>query len=139
MAYLIDGVDIYTTYGVQVEKVEGAFDWLQRKGDTGYSWPDEDGEDYYVDADDIHFEPRDIILHCILTAASQSAFVTALNTFKDALMASGLRSLTLPYDSSKTYSVYYVQGSSLDMLTKWNANTLVGSFWIKLREPDPTR
>ena len=139
MAYKLDGNDIYATYGVTIEKVEGAFDWLKRKGDTGYSWEDENGEEYFVDVDDIHFEARDIVLKCVIAATSQATFISKLNTFKGVLMASGLRALILPYDPATTYSVYYVSGSSLEMLVKWNATTLAGHFWVKLRQPNPVR
>lgn len=137
MIYQIDGSDLYTTYGVKVIKSKGGHGFLKRKGETGHSWLDENGEEYFTESDDMIFEARDIVLTCVITAASQSAFETALNSFKAALMASGLRTLILPYLSS-TLSVYYVSGSSVDMLTKWDANMLAGKFFIKLREPSPT-
>jgi len=138
LGYTIDGTDLETTYGVTVYKVKGALDFLKRKGDTAFDWPDEDGEEAFTDADDIVFEARDIILYCRIKATSRTDFFTKLSSFKAALIASGTRTLALPYISN-TFTVYYVSGSSLDMLSKFVSNSYMGKFFVKLREPSPTR
>ena len=135
--YLLDSVDIAATYGVYVQKTKGALDFLKRKGKTSYSWPDEDGEEYFTDAGDIFFEPRDIILYCYIKATSKVNFHTQLNAFKAVLKSSGTHTLKLPFLSSNL-NVYFVAGGALNMLTGWNGSMMVGKFILKLREPCPT-
>jgi hypothetical protein len=138
LGYKIDGNDLETTYGVTVYKVTGPFDFPKRKGETAFDWPDEDGEEAYTDADDIVFEARDIILSCYIKATSRTDFLTKLNSFKAVLIASGTRTLALPY-TTETFTVYYTAGSALEMLSKWNSATYMGKFFVKLREPNPAR
>jgi len=135
--YLLDSVDIAATYGVYIQKTKGSMDFLKRKGKTSYSWPDEDGEEYFTDAGDIFFEPRDIILFCFIKATSKANFFSQLNAFKAVLKGAGLHTLKLPFLSSNL-NVYFVAGGSLDMLTNWNGSMMVGKFILKLREPCPT-
>ena len=135
--YLFDTLDIAATYGVYVQKTKGALDFLKRKGETAYSWADENGEEHFTDADDIYSEPRDIILFCYIKATSKANFHSQLNAFKAVLAGSGLHTLKLPFLSSNL-NVYFKAGGALNMLTGWNGSTLVGKFILKLREPDPT-
>jgi len=135
--YLLDSKDLATEYGVFVQKTKGALDFPKRKGETAYSWPDEDGEEYFTDAGDIFFEPRNIILFCFIKATSKATFLSQLNAFKAVLAGSGLHTLKLPFLSSNL-NVYFKEGGALNMLTGWNGSTLIGKFILKLREPDPT-
>jgi len=135
--YLLDTLDMASTYNIYVQKTTGALDFLKRKGKTAYSWLDEDGEESFTDAGDIYFEPRDIILYCYMKATSKANFLSQLNAFKAVLKSSGLHTLKLPFLSSNL-NVYFVAGGALDMLTKWDSSMLVGKFILKLREPNPT-
>ena len=135
--YLLDSLDMATTYGVYVQKTKGALDFLKRKGKTAQSWLDTNGEEHFTNADDIYFEPRDIILYCYIKANSKADFLTNLNAFKIILEGSGLHTLKLPFLTSNL-NVYFKAGGVLDMLTKWNGSLLVGKFILKLREPSPT-
>ena len=134
--YLLDSVDIAATYGVYVQKTKGSMDFLKRKGETAHNWPDEDGEEYFTDAGDIFFEPRDIILFCFIKATSKANFHSQLNAFKAVLKSSGTHTLKLPFLSSNL-NVYFVAGGALNMLTGWNGSMMVGKFILKLREPNP--
>ena len=135
--YLLDTVDMAATYGVYVQKTKGALDFLKRKGKTAHSWLDSNGEEHFTTADDIYFEPRDIILYCHIKANSKANFLSQLNAFKIVLEGSGLHTLKLPFLSSNL-NVYFKAGGALSMLTKWDSSTLVGKFILKLREPNPT-
>ena len=77
--YLLDTLDMATTYGVFVQKTRGALDFLKRKGDTAHSWLDYNGEEAFTDGDDIRFEPRDIILSCYIKATSKDNFLIHLH------------------------------------------------------------
>ena len=135
--YLLDSNDMATTYGVFVQKTKGALDFLKRKGKTAHSWLDSNGEEHFTDADDIYFEPRDIILYCYMKANSKANFLSQLNAFKIVLEGPGLHTLKLPFLASNL-NVYFKAGGALSMLTKWDSSTLVGKFILKLREPEPT-
>ena len=129
--------DLAATYGVYVQKVNGTLDFLKRKGEIAHSWPDSNGEESYTDADDIHFEPRDIILFCYIKANTKAEFLSNLNLFKAILESPGLHTLKLPF-LENTLDVYFKDGGALNMLTGWNSSKLVGKFILKLREPIPS-
>jgi len=135
--YLLDTKDLVTEYGIYVQKTKGALDFLKRKGKTAHSWLDSNGEEHFTKADDIYFEPRDIILYCYMKANLKADFLSQLNDFKIVLESSGLHTLKLPF-LDDTLNVYFVAGGVLDMLTGWNGSQLVGKFILKLREPLPT-
>ena len=135
--YLLDTLDMATTYGVYVQKTKGALDFLKRKGKTAHSWLDSHGEEAFTGADDIYFEPRDIILFCYIKADSKADFLSKLNSFKIVLEGSGLHTLKLPFLSSNL-NVYFKTGGVLNMLTGWNGSKMVGKFILKLREPVPS-
>ena len=135
--YLLDGSDVAATYGIYVQKTKGALDFLKRKGRTAHNWLDDDGEEAFTDAADINFGPRDIILFCYIKASSKTNFFTQLNAFKAVLKSSGMHTLKLPFLSSNL-NVYFKAGGALNMLTNWNSSTLVGKFFLKLREPNPS-
>jgi len=135
--YKIDDDDLVTTYGVYVQKTKGALDFLKRKGETAHNWLDSHGEEAYTDADDIYFEPRDIILYCYMKADTKADFLSKLNAFKIVLEGEGTHTLKLPFLSSNL-NVYFKAGGALNMLTSWNGPKLVGKFILKLREPVPT-
>jgi len=135
--YKIDDKDIASEYGVYVQKVKGVLDFLKRKGETAHNWLDSNGEEAYTDADDIHFEPRDIILFCYMKADTKADFLSNLNSFKVVLEGPGLHTLELPF-LDDPLSVYFKDGGALDMLTGWNGAKMVGKFILKLREPVPT-
>ena len=135
--YLLDSLDLATTYGVYVEKTKGALNFLKRKGKTAHSWLDSHGEEAFTGADDIYFEPRDIILFCYIKANTKADFLTKLNSLKIILEGSGTHTLKLPFLSSNL-NVYFKDGGALNMLTGWDGSLLVGKFILKLREPVPS-
>ncbi len=129
--------DLAATYGVYVQKVKGALDFLKRKGETAHNWLDSNGEEYFTDIGDIYFGPRDIILFCYIKADTKADFLTKLNLFKAVLEGPGLRTLKLPF-LEDALDVYFKDGGALNMLTGWNSSLLVGKFILKLREPVPS-
>ena len=143
--YLLDSVDMKTTYGVQVQKVSGILDILKRKGPTAHNWIDEDGEDPYTDADDINFEPRNIIVECYLVGTTRTDFFTKLGALKTVLESSGAHTFKTPYYST-TYNVYCRDGAAVNMITPTQSRIATGAsrkyiaqFTIILREYSPAR
>ena len=137
--YLIDGVNFYTTYKVIVERVRGHQDFLKRKGKTGYSYPDSDGETAFTDATDIFFEPRIILLYCRIETDTAADFKTKLDALKVVLNSAGERVLTIPYPTSTTYNVYFKDGGKINLPKNWIANKYIGKFVLRFVEPEPTR
>lgn len=129
--------DLAATYGVYVQKVKGALDFLKRKGEIAHNWLDSLGEESFTDIGDIHFGPRDIILFCYIKANTKENFIIKLNLFKAVLEGPGLRTLKLPF-LDDTLDVYFKDGGALNMLTGWNSSLLVGKFILKLKEPVPS-
>lgn len=129
--------DLAATYGVYVQKVKGALDFLKRKGITAHNWLDSHGEESFNDVGDIYFGPRDIILFCFIKANTKVDFLIKLNLFKSELEKPGLRTLKLPF-LDDALDVYFKDGGALNMLTGWNSSLLVGKFILKLREPVPS-
>ena len=133
----IDGHDM-TEYGVKVIKSTGPFNFLKRKGESSYSWPDADGEEAFTDADDIYFEGRDFYLYCLLIADTKAAFLTQWNALCQRLQMTGLRTLVVPY-SAYSYELMYVEGSDPFFYTKWNSDKIMAKFHLKFRETTPRR
>ena len=138
MGYQIDGNDLETTYGVKVLKARGPLDFLARKGRASYDWPDTDGVEAFTESTDIYFRARDIRLTCLLLADSNADFKTKLNALKYLLEASGTHTLELPYWSS-SFTVMYRGGDTLEMVSKWGGNKVVGKFTLTLTEVTPSR
>lgn len=136
--YQIDGNDLRTVYGITVERCDGNLSFPKRKGVTAHSWPDEDGEESYTDAEDIVFEPRDIYLTGRIRGETRTAFLTKLNAFRKKLESAGLHSLYIG-NTGITHSVYCEDGLSVSTLTKWSSGIMVAAFTLKLREPVPAR
>lgn len=136
--YLLDGNDLSDTYGVEIIRQRGAHDFLERKGETGHDWLDDDGEEEYTDASDIYFEPRDIVLKCLIKSSSRSTLFTKLAALKAVLEGSGLHTLVLPYDAT-TLNIYMKDGAQFRMKSRTTANFYIGEFTLTLREPNPSR
>jgi len=136
--YRLDGKNMKTEYGISVLRCTGNLDMLKRKGASSHSWPDEDGEEAFTDADDIVFGPRDISLVCVLRQPTKATFLTKLSAFKHVLESSGLHTLYID-TTGVTHSVFCIDGGSVTPLTKWNPGIMAGQFTLKLREPVPAR
>ncbi len=135
MGYEIDGNNLYTAYGINIERTRGLYDMLERKGTTEYEWDDKDGSQPFTDADDIRFKARDITLVCYMQASTKATFLQYKDNFENMLNSTGLH--TFKHTSlDDVHYVYFRDGAPV-IPPKWNANKLVGRFTIKLREPEP--
>ena len=130
----IDGNDIYSTYGVVIEKSEGALGVLQMKDRKVHVWPDEHGES--VDLDSIYFEGRDITLRCYIEGTSAANYVTRIKNFFNALSAPKFRYLKFA-NINKGYLVYLRNGSDVIRLTNFTNVPVIGKFTLQFRVPNP--
>ncbi len=135
--YLLDGVDLYSEYGVRVTRVRGAYDTLKRKGDTEYSWPDSDGVEAFTDESDIYFEPRTIKLVCTMITNGKTDFATKFDYLRYVLEAAGTHTLKLPYETG-TRTVVYNGGDTVE-IPRWAGSKLIATFTLTLTEKTPVR
>lgn len=137
--YKIDGVD-FTTYNVYVSSSDGLLSRPKPKKNISVDWPDYNGT--VVDLSKILYEPREIELQCFIKADSQPEFVAKCNTFLALFDKTGTRRLEVFIDNETTpkpllFEVYSTD--SIDVSKKWSATTMVGTFTLKLSEPEPIK
>jgi len=138
--YYINGVD-FVSYGVKVSGSTGLLNALKMKEPVKVTWPDQHGE--VVDLTAPRYEARDIILECFIKAASSTAFILAVQTFLAAFQKAGMQRLMIDVDDSVEtrkpllYEVYLQE--DFEVKKKWNATHMIGTFTLKVREPEPVK
>ena len=134
--YYINGVD-FTTDGVYVSASKGIIGGMKLRQAVRQEWPDYHGE--VVDMAAPRYEARDITLECFMKATTKETFLSAVQTFLGRWMTAGMKRLMIIVDSTKplVYDVYLTQGPEIEK--KWNDATMVGTFSLKLREPEPVK
>lgn len=130
----IDGTNT-KDWGFRVSRIIGDLDILKRKVQDRFGWFDSDGDQSYTLAEDIVFQGRTIILHGHMVQTRDN-FNTALETFKTALNATGLRALVTPY-STVTRNVYVKGGIRVGRLNRWAENTVYANITVSFFEPEP--
>jgi hypothetical protein len=140
VTYYINGVD-FVTYGVRVSGSRGLLDGLKMKEPLKMTWPDQHGE--VIDLATPRYETREVSLECYIKAASSTAFILAVQTFLAAFQVSGLQRLMIEVDDAVEtrkpllYEIYLPDQT--DLSKKWNATYMIGTFILKLREPEPVK
>lgn len=152
LAYKLDGVD-FKEYGVHVSASKGLLDGLKMKEPTKVEFDGYHGT--AVDLTRPRFEERSITLECFMhVTGGKMAFVQAVKNFveqfhaKHAAPASGMEGSVCPaglhrlmVDIHPTkpllYEVYLPDGMEVDKT--WNDTKMVGTFSLKLTEPEPVK
>lgn len=136
LQYYINGVN-FRNWDVRVSDSKGLLDRPALKKLYSVEWPDEHGE--VVDLSGKRFEAREITLSCFIKANSKIDFVTKLNAFLEQFSADGTQRLMVEIHPTKplVYEVYLP--NSVAITKRWNDALMVGSFTIKLREPQPVK
>ena len=101
MAYLLNDIDILSTYGIYVGVIDnsniglsGWCDLPSRSGECFYDWGDENGIQPYVEEDDIMFNGRDLVLSGLILGSNfdlyfkLNKFYSAINAFTDLVVLS---------------------------------------------------
>jgi len=138
--YYINGVD-FITYGVRVSGSSGLLSGLKMKKPVKVTWPDHHGE--VVDLAAPRYESREIILDCFIRADNSTDFIVAMQTFLAAFQKSGLQRLMIDVDDDDVdrkplvYEVYLED--DIDVTKKWKASQMIGTFTLKLLEPEPVK
>lgn len=135
--YYINGKDFYTQFGVKVSASKGLVDAPKKKDPVNGSWPDQHG--IVVDLTKQVYDAREIILECWCTGTSIADFQSKLSLFFAEFDNSGLLPLTLDIIPGKplVYMVYLMD--SLAISKVWRDGVMVGTFTLKLIEPEPVK
>lgn len=151
LAYLLDGVN-FKDFGVYVKNSKGIIDSLKMKEPLKLDWDGYHGE--AIDLSRPRMQAREITLECFIrTDGGKIAFVQAVKDFleqfytphklpvgsKSEAVAAGLHRLTIDIHPTKAlvYEVYLPDGT--DISKEWNDNKMVGTFTLKLKEPEPVK
>lgn len=135
--FLIDGVDLYTTYKVIVESVEGLDIIPKAKKRDSHDWQDESGVDISPTTA-LVYEPMSISLRCKLVESSYTTGVKKLNGLISVLSAVNHRILNSTF-RGQLFPVLYDEVSDLKPIGGLSRSEVVLSFTIKLTCPYPER
>jgi hypothetical protein len=135
-AYRLDGVD-FKEYGVYVSDSEGVVSRPKLKNMATVSWDNYHGES--VDLQHKFYEPREITLSCFIKANSKNDFITKVSTFEHLFDNTGTNRLVIDVHPIKPliYEVYCKD--EIAVSKKWNDELMVGTFKLKLIEPEPVK
>lgn len=152
LAYLLDGVD-FKTFGVSVSRSRGLMDGLRMKEPAKVEFAGYHG--IAVDLSRPRFEEREITLDCFMRVdGGKMAFVKAVKEFvgqftakhtppamrmEGSVCPAGLHRLMVDIHPTKPllYEVYLPEGMEVDKT--WNDKSMIGTFTLKLREPEPVK
>jgi PKD repeat protein len=134
--YKLDGNDL-KTYGVYISDSAGLLSKPKLKNPLNHNWETYHGE--VVDLSKRYYESRDITLNCFIKASSSAEFITKCNTFLALFDQSGTRRLSVTVDSSEPilYEVYLNDG--IEISKTWGHSKMIGTFSLKLKEPEPIK
>ena len=135
--YTIDGVNIKDAYGVCVADSDGVISKPKLKAPTSVSWDNYHGE--VVDLYHKFYEPREITLSCFCKAESKNDFITKLVAFEQLFDKKGTQRLMISVHPIKplVYEVYCK--NEIAVKKTWNDRLMVGTFDLKLTEPEPVK
>lgn len=136
LAYTIEGTD-FKTWDIYVSESNGLLDRPKMKAPLSIDWADYHGE--IIDLQSKRVEAREISLNCFMKATGKVDFVTKLNDFLDVFSKDGTQRLMVDIHPTKplVYEVYNESGVSVTK--RWNDDLMVGTFTIKLKEPNPVK
>lgn len=133
----LNGKGLYSNFGVIINEIpQGQFDFLQRKGTTEQSWPDENGLDPFVDSQDMVFQSRVIQLNVTIVGDGKTDFINKISALRTELYSSGLQDLTLMNDNH-TRQVFFRDGAKITFLKGFEYSKVVAKTTLKFVEPQP--
>lgn len=135
-SYTLDGVD-FREYGVFVSDSDGILNRPKLKQLASVSWDNYHGED--VDLNHKYYEAREITLSCFIKAQTKNDFIVQMSRFEQQFDKRGLHRLMIDVHPIKPliYEVYCKDEISVSK--KWNDELMVGTFKLKLTEPQPVK
>lgn len=136
LEYYLNGVN-FRDFGIRVESSNGVLDQPKLKQPAAIDWPDYHGK--VVDLTAKRYEEREITLNCWLKASGKIDFVERVNRLHEHFQADGTARLMISIHPTKPllYEVYAADGISYNK--RWHDDKMIGTFSLKLREPDPVK
>jgi hypothetical protein len=136
LSYSIDGTD-FKNWDIYVSGSNGLLDRPKLKKPLSVDWDDYHGE--IIDLQNKRVEAREITLNCFMKANGKLDFVTKLNDFLEVFGKNGTQRLMVDIHPTKplVYEVYNENGVAISK--RWNDDIMVGTFTLKLKEPDPVK
>lgn len=136
--YFLDGFDLWTTFGIAVQK--GSADFLKmppKKQSTEHDWPDANGID--VDLSAMYFSQREGTLTLLMVAESEQEWWDRYELFKSLLSQPGLRRLSITAHGQRSYYVFYKETSSWSQVKPLqnSSGKVMQQFSITIVEPEP--
>lgn len=136
--YYIDGMDLWTVFGMFVEK--GTDDFLKfaaRKESISHDWINENGID--VDDSRVFLKDRDITLHVAFIVDGPEQFWTKYNAFLAQMMLPGKRRIEPKGLGDVQYFCHYKESGSAVRFTKYlpDAAKIAVKFTITFTEVNP--
>lgn len=136
LSYILDGTD-FKEWDIYVSESNGILDRPKLKSPLKVDWDDYHGE--VIDLQNKRVEAREITLDCFMKANGKIDFATKLNNFLDVFSKNGTQRLMIDIHPTKplVYEVYNESGVSVSK--RWNDELMVGTFSLKLKEPNPVK
>jgi hypothetical protein len=136
LSYLIAGIN-FKEFGINVSESSGILDRPKLKSPFKVDWPDYHGE--VIDLTRKRVEAREIELKCWMKADGKMDFVTKLNSFLEIFQTDGTQRLTIDIHPTKPLLFEVYNESGISVSKRWNDKLMVGTFTLKLKEPDPVK
>lgn len=134
-SYSLDGHD-FKEFGIYVSDSDGVVDRPKMKKPRTDSWDNYHGE--VVDMSHKYLEPRTITLSCFIKATDRADFMDKVFRFEQLFDKNGLHRLMIDVGAKPlVYEVYCIDAITISK--KWNDGLMVGTFKIKLTEPEPVK
>lgn len=134
--YYIDGYDL-SILGVSISSSSGLFQKPQEKEALTVDWYGSSGIE--KDISSLRYDEREITLNCFVAANNYSEFITKMRRICQLLTGTGTHRLRVKAKSTKplVYEVYHP--SQISITPEWSEKTCVGTFQLKLLEPEPVK
>lgn len=135
--YFINGDNIKDMYGVCVAESQGVIGRPKLKKRDVASWDNYHGE--VIDLEPKYYEPREIVLGCFIKADSKMDFINKVQAFSSVFDNKGTQRLMIDVVPERPliYEVYCKD--EIEIVKKWSEDNLVGTFKLKLIEPEPVK
>lgn len=135
-AYYIDGVDL-KDFGVFVSGSKGILNRPKLKTPASVSWDNYHGT--AVDLQHKYYENREITLQCFIKANGKNEFIQKVAEFEAIFDKKGTNRLVIDVHPIKPLIYETYCADTIDIEKTWNDELMVGTFNLKLIEPEPVK
>lgn len=136
LEYYLDGVN-FKDFGVFVSDSQGVVGRPKLKAPLTINWDNYHGE--MVDLKHKFYEPREITLSCFIKATSKLDFISKISAFSQQFDVNGTHRLMIDIHPTKPLVFEVYNKEDITVSKKWNDDLMVGTFDLKLTEPEPVK